>query len=190
MGERESCRQRRNARRMELVVRGAPVNDQTRELHVQEWLRSLVGVNAARTWRRWGVPRPAMTGRACGRRTVCCATPWRGARTGRPGAASQKWRPRPCGRTRGSPGLGLPLWVSRVGLTSCPSRPLYPEHRTFPDPVGTSHLGQKRTYSSEVLHACCDRRRSRPLRKQDKKAGQRRLLTIFGSGSCCRGGEC
>ena len=32
------------------------------------------------------------------------------------------------------------LWVSRVGLTSCPSRPLYPEHRTFPDAVGISHL--------------------------------------------------
>jgi hypothetical protein len=32
--------------------------------------------------------------------------------------------------------------VSRVGLTSCPSRPLYPEHRTFPDAVATSHLCQ------------------------------------------------
>src|SRR5260370_23590813 len=40
-----------------------------------------------------------------------------------------------------------PLWVSRVGLTSCPSRPLYPKQQTFPDPVGTSHLCQEQTFA-------------------------------------------
>src|SRR5450755_2102041 len=33
-----------------------------------------------------------------------------------------------------------PLRVNRAVLTSCPPRPVYPEQRTFPHPVGTSHL--------------------------------------------------
>jgi len=38
-------------------------------------------------------------------------------------------------------------WVKRVGLTSRLSLPLYPEHRTFPDAVGTSHLCQSRHFA-------------------------------------------
>jgi len=32
----------------------------------------------------------------------------------------------------------LPLWVIRVGLVICAAFPIYTQHRTFPDPVGTS----------------------------------------------------
>jgi hypothetical protein len=38
-----------------------------------------------------------------------------------------------------------PLWVKRVGFVMSAVCPVYPKQQTFPDPVGTSHLGQMRT---------------------------------------------
>jgi len=37
---------------------------------------------------------------------------------------------------------GSPQWVIRVGLVICAACPIYTQHRTFPDLVGTSQLGQ------------------------------------------------
>ena len=34
------------------------------------------------------------------------------------------------------------LWVIHVGFVMCVVPPIYTQHRTFLDPVGTSHLGQ------------------------------------------------
>jgi hypothetical protein len=49
-----------------------------------------------------------------------------------------------------------PLRVNLTVLTFCPSSPLYPEHRTFPDAVGTSHLCQQQTLPDPVgsSHLC------------------------------------
>jgi hypothetical protein len=35
--------------------------------------------------------------------------------------------------------------VKRVGFVMSAICPVYPEHQTFPGPVGTSHLGQEQT---------------------------------------------
>ena len=35
-----------------------------------------------------------------------------------------------------------PLGVKRVAFVKSAVRPVYPKQQTFPDPVGTSHLGQ------------------------------------------------
>jgi hypothetical protein len=39
-----------------------------------------------------------------------------------------------------------PLWVRRVGFVTSAVCPVYPQHQTFPDPVGTSHLRQMQTF--------------------------------------------
>ena len=39
------------------------------------------------------------------------------------------------------------LWVKRVGFVMSAVCPVYPKQQTFPDPVGTSHLGQTRKSS-------------------------------------------
>ena len=39
-----------------------------------------------------------------------------------------------------------PLGVKRVGFAMSPVCPVYPKQQTFPDPVGTSHLGHEQTY--------------------------------------------
>jgi hypothetical protein len=39
-----------------------------------------------------------------------------------------------------------PLRVKRVGFVTSPVCPVYPKQQTFPDPVGTSHLCQERTF--------------------------------------------
>jgi hypothetical protein len=34
------------------------------------------------------------------------------------------------------------FWVKRVGFPMSDVCPIYTQHRTFPDPIGTSRLGQ------------------------------------------------
>jgi hypothetical protein len=46
----------------------------------------------------------------------------------------------------GSMSSPQPLWNKRVGFVMSAVRPVYPKQQTFPDPVGTSHLGQNRTF--------------------------------------------
>ena len=41
-------------------------------------------------------------------------------------------------------GPPCPLRVKRVGFVMSQVCPVYPKQQTFPDSVGTSHLGQKR----------------------------------------------
>ena len=42
--------------------------------------------------------------------------------------------------------LPCPLRVKRVGFVMSQVCPVYPKQQTFPGPVGTSHLGHKRTF--------------------------------------------
>jgi hypothetical protein len=44
-----------------------------------------------------------------------------------------------------------PRWVKRVGLVMSVVCPVYPQHQTFPDPVGTSRLGHYRKSPVTVL---------------------------------------
>jgi hypothetical protein len=69
----------------------------------------------------------------------------------------------------------LPLWVNCAGLTFRPSRPVYPEHQTFPDQAGTSQKCQERSFEG--------RRRS-PCRAWPRRA--RRASCRWGPWASCR----
>lgn len=42
--------------------------------------------------------------------------------------------------------LPCPGWVSRVAFVMPAACPVYPQHQTFADPAGMSHLCQKQTF--------------------------------------------
>jgi|SRR5580704_14127699 hypothetical protein len=50
-----------------------------------------------------------------------------------------------------------PKWVKRVGFVVSAVRPVHPKQQTFLDPVGTSHLGHKRTQGTSAARAPNDR---------------------------------
>jgi len=50
---------------------------------------------------------------------------------------------------------GCPLWVIRVAFVMSAICPVYPEHQTFLDSVGTSHLCQQLTSGFSIAQIVC-----------------------------------